>query len=181
MVWESHYWKKRLDLLASEIEMISEKNDTSDLDVSNLEISIFAGFFLIRKLIEAQTKLSYSIENQNVNCSVSEKIDGTPPVDILTRFDIDKLYDLDGFGSTKKNLNKMCNIFVHSIFLWMIFDEDGFISGVHLTSSYEKEKYIYQVNIQEILRVFSSVINDEQSILEIKRDPITKELRVKKG
>ncbi|PKP93703.1 MAG: hypothetical protein CVT75_05765 [Alphaproteobacteria bacterium HGW-Alphaproteobacteria-14] len=61
MVWESWYWKQRLKSHAAEIELISEQPDASKLDISNLEISLFTGFFLVRKLMEAKTKLSKSL------------------------------------------------------------------------------------------------------------------------
>jgi hypothetical protein len=187
MVWESWYWKQRLRLLADEIEMLSEQSDASTLDVSNLEISIFSGFFLIRKLIEAQTKLSFRTENQNVRCQVSNKIPETPSVDVMNRFDWYKLYDLDAFQPANVTLKHMCNIFMHSIFLWMVTDgeadddERGVVTGVHLTSDYEKENQVYAIEVLEILRVFRSVIADDQNGISMERDPKTKEMKVKKS
>ena len=187
MVWESWYWKHRLKLLADEIELISDQDDASTLDVSNLEISIFSGFFLIRKLIEAQTKLSLRTENQNVRCQVSGKIPDTPRIDVMSRFDWYELYDLNAFQPTNVILKQLCNIFMHSAFLWMIYDgetdeeEGGAVTGVHVTSEYEKEKHVYWIEISEILRVFRSVIKDQQDVLSMERDPETKELKVKKS
>jgi hypothetical protein len=187
MVWESWYWKQRLKLLAEEIELISEERDASTLDVSNLEISIFSGFFLVRKLIEAQTKLSFRTENQIVKCQFSNKIPETPRVDVMNRFDWDKLYDLDAFQPTNVSLKQMCNIFMHSVFLWMVTDgedveyERGAVTAVHLTSDFEKEKHVYAIEIIEILRVFRSVIKDEQNGILMERDPKTREMKVKKS
>tara|TARA_R110000772_G_scaffold37859_6_gene89676 strand:- start:2678 stop:3241 length:564 start_codon:yes stop_codon:yes gene_type:complete len=187
MVWESWYWKRRLKELVFEIESIADQPDTSTLDVSNLEISIFTGFFLTRKLVEAQTKLSHKTENQIVRCQVSGKLADTPVVDVINRFDIHDLYDLESFDKKHLSLQKICNIFTHSVFLWMVYDmEDysegeGTISGVYVTSSYEKEKLLYWVEISEILRIFHSIINDEIEKLELIPDPKTREMKVKKN
>lgn len=187
MVWESWYWKQRLKQLADEIELISNESDASTLDISNLEISIFSGFFLVRKLIEAQTKLSLPTENQNVRCRSSSKIPKTPRVDIMTRFDWDELYDLKAFRDENLPLQKLCNIFMHSIFLWMVCDEQaaeferGAITGVHVTSDYEKEKSVYWVEISEILRLFRSVVDDEQDVVSFTRDPATREWKLRRG
>jgi hypothetical protein len=187
MVWESWYWKQRLKLLADEIELISEQDDASTLDISNLEISIFSGFFLIRKLIEAQTKLSFRTENQNIKCRVSGKIPDTPRVDLMSRFDWHELYDLNAFKPKNVVLKQLCNIFMHSIFLWMVYGEEtsdeqqSVVTGVHVTSDYEKEKQVYWVEISEILRVFRSVIMDYQDVLSMQRDPVTNEMKVKRS
>jgi hypothetical protein len=186
MVWESWYWKQRLKKLADEIELISGESDASTLDISNLEISIFSGFFLVRKLIEAQTKLSSKTENQSVSCRVSNKVPNTPRVDIMNRFDWHELYDLSTFDENEVPLKKLCNIFMHSIFLWMICDEQasefetGPVTGVHLTSDYEKEKQVYWVEISAILAAFRSVIEDEQDIVSFTRDPETREWKIER-
>ncbi|WP_417319301.1 hypothetical protein [Erythrobacter aureus] len=187
MVWESWYWKLRLKDLVSEIEKLAVQPDASELDISNLEIATFTGFFLIRKLIEAKTKLSHATENQQVACEVAPKKTGTPLVDVMNRFHTHELYELDGFNAARFPLRRICNIFVHSAFLWMVYDVDGYlegegiITGVHLTSTYDKEKLLYCVSIEEILRLFRSVIDDDMTRLEMYRDPSTNEMKVKKG
>ena len=184
MVWESWYWKIRLKSLGSEIETLSNQPDASDLDTSNLEIAIFTGFFLIRKLIEAQTKLSLKTENQTVKCRIALKVQGAPLIDVMNRFDTQKLYDLESFSKANRALKDVCNIFMHSVFLWMVYDSDGLgddegiVTGVHLTSGYEKEKSIYWFEIADILKVFESVWCDELTELQMRRDPKTGELKV---
>lgn len=180
MVWESHYWKQRLKALAIEIETISEENDASRLDISNLEISIFTGFFLTRKLIEAQTKLSTKVEEQSVNCLISNKTAESGPVDLFNTFYIAELYSLDSFHSKSRSLKHICNIFIHSHFLWMKFDEDEQIEAVYITSDYEKNKYIYLISLQDILEIFYSVIKDKNNILCTYTDPKTGETKMQK-
>jgi len=186
MVWESWYWKLRLKALIAEIETLSEQPDCSDLDTSNLEIAIFTGFFLIRKLVEATTKLSESTENQSVKCQRSSKRPDTPRLDVMNRFDTYKLYDLDSFKNSSCSLRVTCNIFMHSVFLWMVYDDEGIIdgqglvTGVHLTSDFESEKAIYWFQLDEILRVFRSVVEDEFTEFSMHRDPQSGEWKVRK-
>ncbi|OBX20686.1 hypothetical protein A9995_03030 [Erythrobacter sp. QSSC1-22B] len=187
MVWESWYWKLRLKGLIAEIETLADQPDASDLDISNLEIAVFTGFFLTRKLIEAETKISFKTENQRVLCQTSGKKPDAPLVDVMNRFDTHKLYDLDGFVKSHISLKKVCNIFVHSVFLWMVYDVEeysegeGVVVGVHLTSSYDKQKSIYWIKTSEILRVFNSVVADSLDKLDMDRDPETREMKVRKA
>ena len=186
MVWESWYWKLRLKGLVTEIEILSEQPDCSDLDTSNLEIAIFTGFFLVRKLVEAKTKLSGKTENQSVKCRTSSKRPEAPRLDVMNRFSTHELYDLESFRSANCSLHTTCNIFMHSVFLWMVYDVDGMIdgeglvTGVHLTSDYESERSIYWFEINEILRVFKSVIDDAFAEFSMHRDPSSGEWKVRK-
>ena len=181
MVWESYYWKQRLRVLILEIEAISEEDEASPLDISNLEIAIFTGFFLVRKLVEAQTKLSSKVENQNIRCQTALKKNNTPLVDIMNRFDVGDLYDLETLQASGISLKKACNIFIHSVFLWMSYDESGIVAGVLVTSSYEKDKTVYLIGIPEIIGVFRSVSRDDLSDLQMYRDAETNEMKVRKA
>ncbi|PKP90343.1 MAG: hypothetical protein CVT75_11480 [Alphaproteobacteria bacterium HGW-Alphaproteobacteria-14] len=77
-----------------------------------------------------------------------------------------------------------CNLFMHSYFLWMIYDLDGHAEGegtiasVHLTSDFEKENAIYQFEIAELLRVFRSVAEDELAVFKLGRNPSTGEWKI---
>lgn len=187
MVWESHYWKLRIKELIVEIEVLSEQPDGSDLDISRLEIAIFTGWFLVRKLCEAQTKLSPDAVAQTVKCEASRKDNLAPKVDLLNRFHIEELYDFEGFAPKTLRLKTVCNLFIHSIFLWMVFDTDrlpdgeGTVSGVYLTSDFDKEKLVYKFEISEILRIFQSIVDDENNIVALNRDPKSGEWKVERA
>lgn len=187
MVWESHYWKLRIKELIAEIEVLAEQPDASDLDISKLEIAIFTGWFLVRKLCEAQTKLSPDAMAQTVKCEASRKDNLAPKVDLLNRFQIEELYDFEGFEPKTMHLKTACNLFIHSIFLWMVFDLDGLpegegtVSGVYLTSDFDKEKLVYKFEILEILRVFQSIVDDENNIIALHRDPESGEWTVERS
>jgi len=182
MVWESYYWKVRLKEIAFEIEQLTSVHEPSELDIARLEIEVFTAFFLIRKLLEAETKLSRAASSLKVNCSVSTKVNAAPNVDLLNRFDTYKLYKLGEFENRSVSLRTVCNLFIHSIFMWMDWDEaDDFISGVRLTSSYEKEKAMYSFKMGEILATINRIANDEVSLLSMERDAETGEMRVAKS
>lgn len=179
MVWESHYWKLRIKELIVEIEVLSELPDASDLDISKLEIAIFTGWFLVRKLCEAQTKLSTEVMAQTMKCEASRKDNLAPKVDLLNRFHIEELYDFEGFAPKALNLKTACNLFIHSIFLWMVFDADDLpegeaaVSGVYLTSDFDKEKLVYKFEISEIIRIFQSIVDDENNSFALSRDAVS--------
>lgn len=105
----------------------------------------------------------------------------------MNRFDTDELYELANFSASSRSLIQACNLFIHSVFLWMVYEYDGFpegqgvVSGVHLTSGFDKEKYIYWFDISEILRVFCSIVEDQNNVLSMHRDPKTNEWVVEQG
>jgi hypothetical protein len=182
MVWESHYWKQRLRQLSNEIDTLAGEHEPSTLDLSNLEIAIFTSFFLVRKLIEAKTKISSRVTNSNMKCLLTEKFEGAPPVDLMNRFDTFELYKHHEFYEKYISLTKMCNLFVHSMFLWMDWDEGSdHVKGVRLTSTYEKDKVMYRVSVVEILKALRRVINDELKIQSIERDSQTGEWKVQEA
>jgi hypothetical protein len=181
MVWESFYWKQKLKQISFEIDAYSNERDPSDMDVANLEIAVFTAFYLVRKLLEAQTKLSNKVSNLNVHCLVLEKFEGAPPVDLMNRYDTFKLYKHHEFEKRSVSIVRVCNLFIHSIFMWMDYDEaEDFVAGVRLTSSFEKDKAMYRIKITEIQRVLSRVIEDNVDKLEMRRDKATGELKVVK-
>ncbi len=179
MVWESHYWKQRLKQLSFEIETLANERDPSDLDVSNLEIAIFTSFFLIRKLLEAQTKLSAKAHSMNIKVKMTKKIPGAPAVDLMNRYDTFDLYMHSDIEEASVSIAKTCNIFIHSIFMWVDLDEgEDFIAGVRLTSSYEKDDRMYLVSIDEIQKCLKRIIADRNNVLEMMRDKLTGEMKV---
>ncbi len=60
MIWESCYWKEPLLASSKEVLGIGQTENPSDDELGKLEYLVMTGFYSIRKLLEAETKLSSS-------------------------------------------------------------------------------------------------------------------------
>ena len=58
MIWESWYWKQPLLEVADRLESFKASQDLSEDQVAQVERDIFIGFYSVRKLFEAPTKIT---------------------------------------------------------------------------------------------------------------------------
>jgi len=58
MIWESWYWKQPLLEVAERLESFRASNDLSEDQIAQVERGIFIGFYSVRKLFEASTKIT---------------------------------------------------------------------------------------------------------------------------
>src|SRR5665213_2100298 len=91
MIWESCYWKEPLLRTAERLRGLKASVELSEEDLANLEREIFVGFYSVRKLIEAITKLTDRTKLFQVTVSWYQNI---KPVSWLNNHKIDELYDL---------------------------------------------------------------------------------------
>ncbi len=155
---ESCYWKE--DLLVHEKKLRHVKNPkrwTEKLQV-NFEKEVCISFFLIRKLLDEQDKLSsksskYSAHIYRYPCIISN-------VTYRNYWDIDKIYDLNKEEKVYKKIRFLSNQFIHGGAICAYRNEDRNWGGLYTCSDYERAKYIYRVPIEEIRNIFQIVGND---------------------
>jgi hypothetical protein len=58
MIWESWYWKKPLLDMAKRLRSLKAAGYLTEKQMVQIERDIFIGFYSIRKLIEAKTKIT---------------------------------------------------------------------------------------------------------------------------
>jgi len=167
MIWESQYWKDPLLKSAKWLRRVRLTESTTERTLVRIEKELFTGFYSIRKLMDT-AKISDAtkkkkIELQSFPCSAK--------VDYFNWHHIDKLYDLDSATSVLKDLYFVCNLFVHSYVF--VVNGDGKMEGVYITTDRYKDKKLYFVSTDRIVKLFRLVGRDYPSTSRAIRDSQT--------
>jgi len=177
MIAESYYWKKELLKLADKLtKRTKSKRWWTESQHGSFEKEVMIGFYIIRKLIEAKTKLSNSL--------VASKLDGRKYHNISKRVTwrnnhrFHECYDFENPKSCKFDLVFLCNQFVHSYIFSPTFDcEDENINrsltlgAIHFFSDDKRNNWLFEVRIEVIIRIFKDIGNDYPSSSRQYYDP----------
>lgn len=162
MIWESNYWKEPLIDAAGVIKRLSQKSDLTDHQLGMLEYKVLTGFFSVRKLIEAGTKLSP--QTHNFRASIRRAVilvlgaadDPKRLPDKLNWHRIDEFYDFFRTHEVKTDLGYLSNQFVHSYILGF-WNEAPRGWSILVASDKDKSKFCNIVRMVDISRVFELV------------------------
>lgn len=174
MIWESRYWKYPLLEAAEVIEAAIAGPLPDEDELGCLEYLIMTGFFSIRKLIEAQTKVSEATEHLFVELT-RYAIYGTEDQrarrpNLMNRHQVDQLYDFAKSHVVNKGISYVSNQFVHSYIFNFEIDENSKLHGVLLASDKDKDKFCNLVTLADIAEVFVAFGTDCLSELHMQRD-----------
>jgi len=89
MIYESSYWKEPLIKYAKRLETFKNRKRLIEKTMVDIERFIFIGFYSIRKLIEAEGKITDKTKNSKINI---KKFRNIKSVDFLNKHKIDELY-----------------------------------------------------------------------------------------
>src|SRR6202042_1966213 len=78
-------------------------------------------------------------------------------VHLLNRNRLDELYKLDKPRKRTVSLTYLSNQIVHSYVFSLLFDEDGQLAGILVSSDRDRSKELLEVPIQKIIKVFEKV------------------------
>lgn len=169
MIFESSPWK--CDLLRMKQEIIQYNNskyfndDSSDA-ITIIEQAIFYSAFVIRKLIDCKTKVSDKVD------SYTFKLKSIPPKNKINFFyNITNSYNWDNSKSVTKPGAKICNWLIHSYVFFFGVNEENKIDSFYVSSDYDKNKYLYQVELYDWIKYMDFVGNDDIVNLVMKFDP----------
>ena len=154
MIHESHYWKDDLLKAAASLEQRVTQHRWRDATFANVEKKVMLGFYAIRKLIEAH-KVDDQTARQNVAVVVYPSTGK-----LVTRSNWHRwweLYDLEDPRKTKIRLVPLCHQFVHSYVFSCAFDESRALESVLVSSDRERNRMLFSVSIDELIRVFRAV------------------------
>lgn len=169
MILESFYWRKELIKTSKKLpEFLKVKKKWSPTKYAKFEKEIMFGFYIIRKLIEA---------NKLTNKLVSTKIEikrysntGTK-INIRNNHRFMEYYDFESFVKSKFDLKFLNNQFIHSyIFspVINIIDDKSLELLEQETLTDEKYSKIYEDAEKEVVAIlFNSDKNKNQSLFEI--------------
>ncbi len=174
MIYESWYWKKPLLDMAQRLKSLKIAIDAEDSDevFAQIERDIFIGFYSIRKLIEAITKVTDKNKNKKIHLLWHPNI---KEVNWRNNHKIDELYDLEKQNIEIRNIQFISNQIIHSFIFAPIFDEKDKLDGIFFTSDKEKANKVYRLNIDSIIEIFEAIGNDDPSQIKWKKDPKTLE------
>lgn len=167
MITDSYYWKEHLLKGAAEIAKIMPKETLTETQFSRVEREILIGFYSVRKLIEATTKVTPKTAKLELELNWYPKRADKPRVDWYNRYNFIDLYDFNEFRVERRDIIFISHRMVHSY----IFNISN--NGVLFNSDRDKERRLLFIKTTEILRAFNTVGDDYPSSIIVTRDPLT--------
>ena len=153
---ESYYWKEDLLGYSKQFKPVSKPPRWTERVQVNFEKNVTISFFMIRKLIES-TKFSSKTTKYKARIFRSPCVG---KVNNLNFSDIDELYNLDNEQPVSKNVNFLCNQFIHGGAIYAYREKNRNWGGIYTCSDFEREKYVYRIPISEIIKVLEVTGND---------------------
>lgn len=171
MIWVSSEWKEPLLKSAKWLRAVKFSDSTQERTFVRIEKELFVGFYSIRKLLET-LKVSDSTKKHTFEL---EWYPNKETVHDLNWHHLDRLYDLSSRRLETRGIGFLCNQFIHSYVFLVAGDTE--IEGVYIASDKIRNKKVYFVSLQNILRAFRVVGRDYPANLQFTRDPVTGETR----
>ena len=161
MVIESRFWKEDLVEYVRRFQPSKRPPRWTERMVVNFEKDVTLALFMVRRLEEAG-KFSSNMSKHRVTlyrCSFVGR-----PHRLIFK-DIDELYHLEDEEKISRDVIFLCNQFIHADFTYAIRGEDRNWKGLYTSSDYEKQKWVYRVDISEIIKVLKLASEDYPSYL----------------
>ena len=133
--------------------------------VVNFEKELIISFFCIRKLFETH---KVSNKSRTYKVEVYSYAATGKRITALNQTSIDEVYDLSKERKVKKKIIFLANQLIHSCTLFAYREEDRNWGGVYACSDFERDKTIYRMPIEQIIRIFELVGNDYPSSLSMR-------------
>jgi len=168
MIWESSFWKDPLLASANWLRKVRLTDRTTEKTFVRIEKELFFGFYSIRKLLDAK-KVSTATESMTFEMTWYPNI---KHVDYLNWHKIDELYDLNKSNTEIHDLRFLCNQFIHSYVFSPVADSER-LKGFYLSSDKDRNKRLYFVEVDLVLKLFRTVSRDYPSKVTMKRNPNT--------
>ncbi|MCP4395505.1 MAG: hypothetical protein GY804_14755 [Alphaproteobacteria bacterium] len=165
MIYDSYEYKYELNKIFLRMEKRKLQKKWSDRSFFIFEKDFFFSFFIIRKMLEAETKLSTDMINLKVSLRLFSKLNEKTAT-ILNNLSFDNIYDLNSDGVLiKKDLRFVYNQAIHSYVFSPEFDDNDALNGVFFNSFYEREKSLYYISLDEYLSIVNAIVSDHVSDL----------------
>lgn len=195
MIHESYYWRNELIQISGKIDKkIKIQKKWSDCKFAKFEKNIMLGFYIIRKLMEAN-KLTNKIGSAKFKLKMYQNNDMK-----VTRMNNHRFYEnynFDNFKIVKRDLKFLINQFVHSyVFVPVIsvvdektlnlmenkeltedelveIYEDGEreLTGILVNTDTNKNDHLFEVDINDIIEIFKNVGECNVTRIEMKYNP----------
>lgn len=155
MIHESYYWRKELIKISKRIKKrISFSKEWNDKKYAEFEKEIMFGFYIIRKLLEAN-KLTSDFNSLKLECKVYSS--NGKQMTLLNNHRFDENYDLDKPTIEKRELRFFINQFVHSY----IFSPIISVTDKEVESKMDNDK----MTEDEVIEIYENADKELSGIL----------------
>jgi hypothetical protein len=157
MIGESSYWKNDLLKNADALRKRMKQRRWADASVARTEQAIMLGFYTVRKLMQAQTLSTSTVEE----CVQVRRFRASGRV--VHHFNwhrLPELYDLQKGTAEARPLEFVCNQVIHSYVFMLILEEDGGLRSIMVSSDNRRSKELFEIPATTITAVFERVGRD---------------------
>jgi hypothetical protein len=192
MIHESYYWRNELINISEKINnKIKVEKDWSDAKNAKFEKNIMFGFYIIRKLMEAN-KLTNVIGSTKFQLKMYKNIG--KQVTLMNNHRFYENYDLEKSQIVKRDLKFLINQFVHSysfIPIVSVVDEKTLklmeneklseeemteiyqsgereLTGILVDTDTNKNDFLFEIDISSIIEIFKKVGECNVTRIEMK-------------
>ncbi len=169
MITESCIYKKQLLKISGNVTRKLEQARWLEKSYVNFEKDVLVSFYIIRKLIEAKTKLTKQVTSMNIALTKYPLREENGKPSILNNHKIEKFYNLDSSTRTQLSLAKLCNLFVHSFIFQPVFDEHKKLSSIFITSDHQNNSLLL-LKINKYINILNRIGNNYPKSIIIKRN-----------
>jgi hypothetical protein len=195
MIHESYYWRNELIQISEKInKKIKIQKNWSDSKFAKFEKNIMLGFYIIRKLMEAN-KLTNKIGSTKFTLKMYQN-NGTE-VTRMNNHRFDENYNFENLIIVKRDLKFLINQFVHSyVFVPVISavdektlklmenkeltedklaeiyeDSERELTGILVNTDTNKNENLFEIDINSIIEIFKNVGECNVTRIEMKYNP----------
>jgi hypothetical protein len=168
MISESTPWKDELVKVATRLTRMSVQKRWTDRSSFIFERDLMVSAYAIRKLLEAR-KLSDELQMLNVKAT-KYRIVGEVP-DAWNYYEFYESYDLTSGDATLLPIRKVCNEIIHSwLFVISVTESNNEIDGIFVCSDRTRRSYLYHIEIQTLVQLFTMIGNEAQRSVTMARN-----------
>ncbi len=170
MIGDSVPWKEELLRVAGSIERRANQQRWTDRTGFLVERDVMAGSFAVRKLLDTPGKISDETRRETVSV-LSHRLVGQPP-DLYNRFEFWTMFDVEHGTKEELSLREFCNRIIHSFVFSFSAPEENvpLLDGIYVASDRSSRKSLTYIRVDELLRVFRKVGDDDVVSLAMRRD-----------
>jgi hypothetical protein len=157
MIEESADWKEPLLKMAKRLRSLKTTEHLTEKSLAQIERDIFIGFYSVRKLLDAITRVTDATKSLQAQVSWYPNV---IPVSWRNSHRIDKNYDLNKQQQETRDLEFIAGRIIHSFIFMPYIEEHGGLGGIFFTSDIDRNKKLYAMKIDDVITVFERIGND---------------------
>lgn len=160
MIWESYPWRRELLRRAALIEKRKHQKRWHEASFAALEMDLMLGAYIVRKLIDAKTKVPNEVSSARIQAVRHPLRIATEIPNLMNWHHLDRFFDFTNGQQTSLSVVEFCNLVIHSWVFASTTDEDagnrGF-AGILVTSDRKRTDGLYSINVDDIIHLFREV------------------------